>query len=140
MGHGEKSTLQVYQPLHLAGACHCSHDSRKSCYVLVILLLSSDTTYGFESASPVRPWGFRMLGGILRLSQQVSSEIARKFRSQKTSLGFPPTSRPDAFVRPGATGHHPLPLCRKLGNPQRQLLIFRQFSNNQKLLLLPVFL
>jgi len=35
----------------------------------------------------------------LEKEMEVSSEIARKFRSQKTSLGFPPTSRPDAFVR-----------------------------------------
>jgi len=32
-------------------------------------------------------------------SWQVTSEIAKQFRSQKTSLGFSPGARPDAFIR-----------------------------------------
>ena len=30
---------------------------------------------------------------------EVTSEIAKQFRSQKTSLGFSPGARPDAFIR-----------------------------------------
>lgn len=29
----------------------------------------------------------------------MTSEIAKQFRSQKTSLGFSPGARPDAFIR-----------------------------------------
>ena len=32
-------------------------------------------------------------------SLQVTSEIAKQFRSQKTSLGFSPGARPDAYIR-----------------------------------------